>query len=84
MPWFCLVTSGGSASGGSCCRTRETRSRMSLAAPSGSRVTSNSTVMFERSSRDDDVSLVTPAMPAISSSMTLVTRRSTTSAEAPR
>ena len=84
MPWSCLLTSGVSASSGSCCRMRETRSRTSLAAPSGSRSRENSIVMLERSSWLVDVSFWTPAMPDTASSIGWVTRRSMISAEAPR
>ncbi len=64
--------------------TRVTRSRTSLAAASMSRLALNCTLIGERSSRLEEVSLSTPSRPATSFSITCVTRVSITEALAPR
>ena len=75
--------SGGSASAGRSSSTPETRSRMSLAAPSMSRPGSNSTVTRLRPSSELLVMKRMPSTPAIRSSMISVMRVSTIAAEAP-
>ena len=84
VPLSTLVICGGSASSGRRPATRERRSRTSFAAESRSRSSVNSTLMFERSSRLEELSRSTPSMPEISFSMICVMRDSTTSDEAPR
>ena len=75
--------SGGSASSGNSSRMPATRSRMSLAAASTSRSTSNSTVIRERPSSLRDSMNRMPSTPAIRSSTISVIRVSTTFAAAP-
>jgi len=65
-----LPISGGSASGGSCAATRETRSRTSFAASSTSRSGTNSRLMLERPSTLCEVILVMPSRPDTRSSIT--------------
>ena len=78
-----LATTGSSASLGSWPRTRATRSRVSLAAASGSRDWMNSTVIWLTSSRLTDLMVRMPSMPDSESSSGLVIWLSITSAEAP-
>ena len=54
-------------------RTRETRSRTSEAAESGSRSSEKRTVICERSALEMEVRISTPSMPAMESSSGLVT-----------
>ena len=79
-----LATTGSSASLGSRPRMRETRSRASLAASSGLRFSSNSTVITEACSWLDEVTLFTPSSVASCSSSTSVISVSTTLGLAPR
>ena len=79
-----LTISGGSTSSGRLSSTRDTRSRTSFAAASMSRDSTNSTVMRDRPSDEDELTVSMPSTPLIASSMTCVTRVSTTLAAAPR
>ncbi len=79
-----LAITGSSIVSGSLARTRDTLSRTSAAAESGSRFSVKRTLMRLRSERLCDVISSTPSMPASESSSTFVTCDSTTSAEAPR
>jgi hypothetical protein len=78
-----LAITGSSISSGSCRRARETRSRTSAAAASGSRVSLKRTVIWLRSARLIEVSRSMPSMPARLSSSGRVTWLSTISAPAP-
>ncbi len=78
-----LATSGGSAWSGRLPRTREMRSRTSLAASSMLRSSENSMETRERPSRLDEVTRSMPWMPAMRCSIGSVIRLSITSAEAP-
>src|SRR5436190_14655001 len=75
---------GSSMSWGRRPRTRETLSRTSAAAASGSRDSLKMMVMLLVSDLELDDMTSTPSMPEIESSRTLVTWLSITSAEAPR
>ncbi len=79
-----LATMGSSASRGSTPRTRETRSRTSLAASSTSRCSSNSIVMTEPCSRLLEVIVFTDSSVENCSSSTSVISVSTTLELAPR
>jgi hypothetical protein len=79
-----LETMGSSASRGSRPRTRDTRSRTSLAASSTFRDSSNSIVITEPCSRLEDSIVFTPSRVANSSSRTSVISVSTTPGLAPR
>ena len=79
-----LDTLGGSASGGSCCWARLTRSRTSFAARSRLAPRSNSTVTVERPCRLTDSMVRMPSIPLICSSSGSVICESITSALAPR
>jgi len=68
-----LAMTGSSMPCGSRWRTRETLSRTSAAAPSGSRLSANRIVIRLRSCRLIEVMTSTPSMPARESSSTLVT-----------
>ena len=81
---FAFATRGRSASSGSRPTARAMRSRTSLAAPSISRVDSNSMLTEEDSSRLVEVMVSMPAMPAMASSTTWVTWVSMIGADAPR
>src|SRR5688572_25868240 len=74
---------GSSTSSGSWPRTRDTRSRTSLAAASVARSGTNSTVICETSSRLTDLMVRTPSMPAMLSSSGCVTWDSITCGLAP-
>ncbi len=63
-----MATTESSAASGRRARTRATRSRTSLAAASTFRSGTNSTVICDTSSREEDFSVRTPSMPAIESS----------------
>jgi hypothetical protein len=80
----CLATIGSSTVGGSWPRTRETRSRTSLAASSTLRLMLNSTVTRETCSCDEEVRSLTPSMVESCSSSTSVISVSTTCGLAPR
>ena len=75
---------GSSIVSGSLPRARDTLSRTSAAAESGSRFSVNRTLMRLVSERLCDVISSTPSMPASESSSGFVTCDSTTSADAPR
>jgi hypothetical protein len=77
-------TLGGSASAGSCCWARLTRSRTSLAARSRSAPSSNSTVTVDCPWRLTDSMVRMPSTPLICSSNGSVIWESITSALAPR
>ncbi len=79
----CLVISGGRTSSGSSSRMLETASRTSLAALSMSRSRENSTVIWESPSLLMESTFLMPSTPLMRSSMSCVTRRSTTAAAAP-
>ena len=79
-----LRTTGVSAPSGRRPETRDTASRTSEVAASGSRETSNSMETEERSFWLWDVIWRMPSMPATAPSMISVTRLSITSFEAPR
>ena len=79
-----LAITGSSTSAGNFLRTRETRSRTSAAAESGSRSSLKRTVIWLLSWREIEVMTSTPSMPASESSSGLETRDSMISAEAPR
>ncbi len=68
-----LAITGSSMLAGSFCRTRETLSRTSAAAESGSRVSTKEMVIWLSSWRLMEVMTSTPSMPANESSRTLVT-----------
>ena len=74
---------GVSTSSGRLPTTRATLSRTSLAAASTSRLSTNSISICERSSRDFDVTVLMPSMPATASSSTWVTWLSIIWADAP-
>ena len=76
-------TTGSSMSLGSRPRTRDTRSRTSLAAASVSRSRTNSTVIWLTSSRETDLIVFTPSMPESESSSGWVIWLSMTDALAP-
>ena len=78
-----LAMMGSSTASGSRPRTRETRSRTSAAALSGSFSSLKRTVIWLCSAREIEVMMSTPSMPAIESSSGLVTCDSITSDEAP-
>ncbi len=78
-----LATVGSSISSGRFLRTRETRSRTSLAATSGSTSRLKRTVMRLVSERLCDSIVSIPAMPAIEPSRIWVTWDSMISADAP-
>ena len=78
-----LAMTGSSTASGRRPRTRETRSRTSAAAVSGSLVSLKRTVIWLRSVRDTLVMMSTPSMPAMESSSGFVTWDSITSDEAP-
>ena len=75
---------GSSTASGRRPRTRETLSRTSAAAESGSRLSEKRTLIWLRSERLCEVMSSTPSIPESESSSVLVTCDSTTSAEAPR
>ena len=79
-----MATTGSSTVSGSFARTRDTLSRTSAAALSGSRFSVKRTLIWLRSERLCEVISSTPSMPASESSSTFVTCDSTTSADAPR
>src|SRR5262245_19404611 len=78
-----LAMIGSSTSSGSCPRTRDTRSRTSLAAASVSRSGTNSIVICDTSSRLSDLMLLTPSIPEMLSSSGCVTWLSMTCGLAP-
>ncbi len=79
-----LAITGSSTSSGSLARARDTRSRTSEAAESGSRSTLKRMEIWLRSAREMEDSTSMPSMPARESSRGLVTWDSMISAEAPR
>jgi len=79
-----LATMGSSASVGSVPRTRDTRSRTSLAAASTFRESSNSMVMTEPCSRLEESIVLMPSIVANCSSSTSVISVSITLGLAPR
>ena len=79
-----LAMIGSSIVSGSLPRARDTLSRTSAAAESGSRFSVKRTLMRLVSERLCDVITSTPSMPASESSSSFVTCDSTTSADAPR
>src|SRR5262245_23427728 len=78
-----LAMIGSSTSSGSCPRTRDTRSRTSLAAASVSRSGTNSIVICDTSSRLSDLMLLTPSIPEMLSSSGCLTWLSMTCGLAP-
>jgi hypothetical protein len=79
-----LAITGSSISVGSLLRTRETRSRTSDAAESGSRSSLKRTEIWLFSCREIEVMTSTPSIPASESSSGLLICDSMISAEAPR